>query len=100
MPRLDAVISKLQVGDNVYRTPEWWNSARKLKKVAKNNEYLKNLKANATFNSSYKVVDVENNQMDKFTSSTKSDLDAEKYAEFAPWNSMYNKFRTLIVFKK
>ena len=63
-------------------------------------EYLKNLKANATFNSSYKVVDVENNQMDKFTSSMKSDLDAEKYAEFAPWNSMYNKFRTLIVFKK
>lgn len=100
MPRLDAVISKLQVGDKVYRAPEWWNSAHKLKRVAKNDEYLRNLKANATFNSSYKVVDVDDKQMDKFTSSMKSNLDTDKYAEFAPWNSMYNKFKTLIIFKK
>ncbi len=100
MPRLDAVISKLQVGDKVYRTPEWWNSAHKLKKVAKNDEYLRNLKANATFNSSYKIVDSEEKQMDKFTSSLKSELDSEAYSEVAPWNSMFNKFKTLIIFKK
>ncbi|MBQ8459237.1 hypothetical protein IJ541_03940 [bacterium] len=100
MPKIGHIITKLTVGDRVYNSPEVWNSAHKLKKAAKKAEYLRNLRADSSINASYEVHDVKALKYADIVNYFATRLDEPKYALFAPWNSVFRKSNTIIVFKK
>ncbi len=100
MPRLTDVIRKIKVNGKTFNNPEWWSSKHKLGKVAKRNEFIANLKANTDLRASFHVNPLRQLSTDAYTETLRYDLDKPQYAEFAPWNPMFRKFRQIILFKK
>ena len=100
MPKIGHLISKIQVGNRVFDNPEVWNSAHKMKKAEKKSQRLASIKANILLNSSYRVTEIKPDSYDVYVSSLQAKLDSSKFQEFAPWNTMFNKTRQIILFKK
>jgi hypothetical protein len=60
---------------------------------------IKEAAKSARFNSSYKVVTLENQPpVDQFIREMRSKLDWQQYNTYAPWNPIFNKSDTIIVF--
>ena len=100
MPKIGHLISKLQVGDTVFNNPEVWNSAHKIKKVTKKDEKLASIKANSLLNSSYRLSRTPIANSDVYVRSLISELGNPKFSEFAPWNTLFNKTKQIILFRK
>ena len=100
MPRLSDVVATLNVRGKVFDKPEWWSSAHKLKRELKKTQWLKDIKANSDLRFSYSVSPLEPLSVDKYVSSCKDYCSTDKFAEFAPWNPMFAKVKSLILFKK
>lgn len=100
MPKIGNLINKLQIGDKVYTQPEWWSTNHKLRKVTKNYEYLQSIKANSTLNSSYRIVDNQEKSVNEVIKEYIGKLNRAEYSELAPWNTVFQNFKTLILFHK
>lgn len=100
MPQLGYLISKLQVGEKTYNSPEIWNSKHKITKVTKKAQKLASIKANSLLNSSYKVCDNNELPVDSYLKTLSSKLDSPNYKEIAPWSTIFNKMKQIILFKK
>lgn len=98
MARIGNLITSIKVGKKRFKNPEWWNTAHKLKKEIKYTEYCK---ANSNLNSSYMVNSgMGEKSADKIISEYRDDLSSGKYSVFAPWNSMFRPYKTIILFRK
>jgi hypothetical protein len=87
MARICDLVTLLKVDKKVYKNPEWWNTQHKIQKEVKLNNLLK---PNANFKTSYYV-----------TGSTKFDSfakDQQKLPEYAPWDPIFRRAKTLILF--
>lgn len=100
MPQLGYLISKLQVGEKTYNSPEIWNSKHKITRAAKKAQKLASIKANSLLNSSYKVCDNNYLPADSYVKTLSSKLDYPRYKEIAPWSPVFSKMKQIILFKK
>lgn len=92
-------IEKTTTKAKVFKNPEWWSTQHKLKKEVKNAEMIKEAAKSAGFNSSYKVITLENQPpVDQFIREMRTKLDWQQYNTYAPWNPIFNKSDTIIVF--
>ncbi len=99
MKKISASITRLQIGKKNLKSMQ--KMSAKLSKQAKNENFLKNIKTNADFSSSYKTIDLEKQpQTDEYISRHRFNLDMDKYSELAPWNPVFQKFKTIILYKK
>ena len=96
MPKIGHLINKLTVGDRVYNSPEVWNSAHKLKKFAKKEEFLRNIRANARF-ISCEVHNLQENNYVGIVNQMHGKLDEIRYSQFAPWNPAFRKSKTIVI---
>ncbi len=95
MAKIGDLVTKLQIGEKTFKNPEWWSTQHKLKREVKQEELFKPKINTAT----YSVNSFKNLSADTFVKELKSNLDFPRYKEFAPWSSMFNKYKNIIIFK-
>ena len=104
MVKLGEAISSLKIDglsykNKTFKNPEWWSAAHKLKKEIKRSEEIKNIAKSARFNTRYEVVTLdEQPSIDRYVKGMQSSLDWGQYQTYAPWNPVFNKSKTIIVF--
>ncbi|MBR6302068.1 hypothetical protein IKR55_04945 [bacterium] len=103
MAKLGDLISSLKIDgisyNGTFKNPEWWSAAHKLKKEIKSRGIIQDVAKTARFNTSYKVVTLEGQPpVDQFVRGMQSQLDWKQYEILAPWNPVFNKSKTIIVF--
>ena len=103
MAKLGNLISSLTIDgisyNGTFKNPEWWSAAHKLKKEIKNRGIIQDVAKTARFNTSYNVVTLEGQPpVDQFVRGMQSKLDWKQYQTLAPWNPVFNKSKTIIVF--
>ena len=99
MPTLADSISMLKIGKKAFQNPEWWSSQHKLKSATKYNEIVTTVAKKANFRNEYRTVTISDQPpVDEYISSTLSRLDLPGSSDYAPWNPMFRKSKTIITF--
>lgn len=104
MVKLGEAISSLKIDglsykNKTFKNPEWWSAAHKLKREIKRSEEIKEIAKSARFNTSYQVVTLERQpSIDHYVREMQTQLDWRQYGTFAPWNPIFNKSKTIVVF--
>ena len=92
-------IERTTAKPKVIRNPEWWAVHHRVKKELKNKIMVEDIAKSARFNTSYQVVTLERQpSMDLYVKNMQAQLDWKQYTTFAPWNPIFNKSKTIIVF--
>lgn len=97
MAKIGNLVSKLQINGKTFQQPEWWSTQHKLTKHVKEMEIFK---VKIDTNTSFTVNSGNNLASDKFIRELQTKLDSKQYSELAPWNSIFNKAKPIILFKK
>ncbi len=100
MPKLSDVVTTLRVQGKTFNKPEWWSSAHKLKREVKVQQYLESIKANSNLRTSYRVTPLNTLSADEYAARCKDDCALENDGDLAPWNPVFRKFKTIILYKK
>ena len=105
MPSLAESITLLKVDGKTFKNPEWWASTHKIKREVKNEALIKELYekhiGKINIRTSYRVVTRdEMPNTDQFVRTMLTDLDFQTHEKFAPWDPVFRKFKTLIMFDK
>ena len=105
MPTLADSISKLKIDGKTFNNPQWWSSTHKITRQVKKANEMKDLYrkyiGKINLKTSYKIVTVDEiPRTDIYIKRLRQDAGNVEFNTFAPWNSIFNKYKTLIMFDK
>ncbi len=100
MPRLSEALTHLQVGKKNFKNPEWWSAKHKLTREVKRSIKAAEVRQKPNLRFSYTTNSLEQPSADMYIRQAKAKVDRAEYAELAPWNPVFRKSKTIILFDK
>lgn len=103
MVKLSEALTTLTVGNKKFKNPEWWSSKHKLTREVKSENALKDAiqRHTSKIGGQLEIITIETQPpMDVYVRQMQTLLDSDKYKEFAPWNPIHRKTKTIFIDNK